>query len=280
MARPPTPQGGRRVDLHVHTYFSDGALSPEDVIEAAKSRGLAGLAITDHDTLEGVARARAAAGSTLEVVPGVEISSAIAGLEIHVLGYFVDSEQPQLRERLGAFRSERIERARTMIERLAELDVRIDADQVFGNAGPGVVGRPHVARALLDGGHVDSIEEAFRRYLGRSGPAYVARPAFRPDEAIALIHKAGGVSVLAHPGEIAEPLVADMVGAGLHGIEVWHPRHGWSALRYVRRLADKFGLVETGGSDFHGGERATRIGDVSVPVGVLGRLKELAGVAG
>ena len=207
MHRPPSAPGGRRVDLHTHTIFSDGLLTPEALVERAFHKGLAAVAITDHDSVDAMERARRVAGGRIEVVPGVEISSAIEGLDLHILGFYVDPEHGPLRERLARFQVERHERARRILERLGDAGMRLDIEEVLGAAGPGVVGRPHVAAALVRAGVVGGLDEAFRRYLGVQGSAFVPRPAFHPHEAIALIHGANGLSVLL-PEIVKAPEVA------------------------------------------------------------------------
>lgn len=281
MHRPPVPRGGRRVDLHAHTLFSDGLLTPEAVVARAVERSLAALAITDHDSLEGLARARVAAGSQVELVSGIEMSTALEGVDLHILGYYLDPDHDELNETLARFRQERVQRAIQMVERLVAIGAPVDADVVMTLAGPGVVGRPHVAEALVQAGHVESVDEAFRRFLGARGEAFVPRPAFRPEKAIALIHAAGGVSVIAHPGSaLPDRVVEGLAAAGLRGIEVWHPQHGAASVRRYRQLARRLGLLETGGSDFHGYPRGIELGDLPVPASVLGPLKEAAGVPG
>ena len=281
MSRPPGSEGGRRIDLHAHTTFSDGLLSPEELVRHAAERQLAALGITDHDSVEGFARARAACGPTLELVPGIEVSTASGGMDLHILGYFVDTEEPALRERLKSFRTERLDRAMEIVNRLRDLGAPLEPEAVLALAGPGVVGRPHLAEALIRAGHVEDFESAFRRYLGLNGQAFVPRPAFRPEEAIALIHGAGGVSVLAHPGSsMPDSLIIRLASEGLRGIEVWHPQHGASTVRRYRALAAKLGLLETGGSDFHGPGRSLDLGEIPVPASVLMRLKQAAGVSG
>ncbi len=281
MPRPPAREGGRRLDLHTHTIFSDGLLTPEELVERAGVRGLAAVAITDHDSVDGIARARAAAGPALEVVPGIEISTLGEGLELHILGFYLDGDDPGLGERLSRFREERVKRAEAMAERLGTLGVPVDVADVLERATPGVVGRPHLADAMMRAGHVGTIDEAFRRYLGARGEAFVPRPAFRPEEAIALIHAAGGVSVLAHPGmSVSDSLVERLAGHGLRGIEVWHPQHGPALQRRYRALAQRLGLLATGGTDFHAPGRGLDLGDLPVPANVLASLKQAAGVAG
>lgn len=281
MSRPPAATGGRRIDLHTHTHFSDGTLSPEALVAFAIQRQLAALSITDHDSIEALEPARRAAANALELVPGIELSASREGLELHILGYYLDPEHEGLRERLRGFRGERMNRALEMVERLRELGAPVDPDEVVSHAGPGVIGRPHVASALLRAGHVESIDDAFRRYLSRDGRAFVPRPAFLAEDAIALIHAAGGVSVLAHPGAaLPDSVIEALRAAGLQGIEVWHPQHGTAAVRRFRALADRLGMLQTGGSDYHGAHRSTNLGEMAVPPATLAKLKEAAGVSG
>jgi hypothetical protein len=281
MSRPPVIPGGRRIDLHTHTIYSDGTLSPEALVALAIQRGLAALSITDHDSIEALEPARTAADRALEVVPGIELSAALAGAEVHILGYFVDPANEALLARLAQFREERVGRAMMIVERLCELGAPIDPQTVLTLAGPGVVGRPHIAAALIRAGHVESIDDAFRRYLSRDGKAFIPRPAFQPEDAISLVHAAGGVSVIAHPGAMLPDSVMEyLVDAGLRGVEVWHPQHGAATVRRYRALAMRLRLLETGGSDYHGSGRSTDLGELAVPLGVLARLKEAAGVAG
>ncbi len=277
----PAGRGGRRADLHTHTIYSDGSLAPSELVERARARGLAAVAITDHDSVEGLELALPAAGAGLEVVPGVEVSTAGEGLDLHILGLYVDPGHPELAERLARFREERLRRVEAILARLRELEAEITFESVVGRAGPGVVGRPHIAAALVSAGHAHDVDDAFRRYLGAQGRAFVPRPAFRPAEAIALIHGAGGVSVLAHPGAALPDLVVERLAAlGLRGLEVWHPQHGFATIRRYRTLARQLGLLETGGSDFHDPERGTDLGGISVPLSVVVALKDAAGIPG
>jgi hypothetical protein len=281
MAGPALVPGGRRVDLHAHTSFSDGALTPEALVARAIEKRLAALAVTDHDTLEAVPRARVAAGAALELVPGIEMSTSFEGAELHILGYYVNPEHGALRERLQRFQQERRDRALSIVERLRELGAPVDLEAVLELAGPGVVGRPHVAEAMVRAGLVADFDDAFDRYLGSQAPAYVPRPAFSAGEAIALIHAADGVSVLAHPGsQMPDSVIERLRGCGLRGIEVWHPQHGNATVRRYRALAERLGLLETGGSDFHGEHRSVDLGELPVPVTILDPLKQAAGVTG
>jgi hypothetical protein len=273
--------GGRRVDLHAHTTFSDGALTPEELVSRAVEKHLAALAVTDHDTVEAIPRARAAAGPVLQLVPGIEMSTAFEGADLHILGYYVDPEHAALRERLAAMQEERRERALAIVERLRGMGLAVDLGQVLELAGPGVVGRPHVAEVMVRAGLVSGFDEAFERYLGSQAPAYVPRPAFSPAEAIRLIHAADGVSVLAHPGpQMPDGVIERLKGSGLRGIEVWHPQHGGSTVRRYQALAQRLGLLTTGGSDFHSEHRSVDLGELPVPISVLDPLKQAAGVSG
>jgi len=281
MPRRPVTHGGRRVDLHAHTCFSDGAHTPEELVALALGRGLAALAVTDHDTVESLPYARAAAGVALELVPGIELSSAQQGMDLHILGYYIDPQDDGLRRRLESFRLERLERVREMAARLGALGAPVDVGEVVSLAGHGVVGRPHLAEVLVRAGHADDADDAFRRYLGSRGVAFVPRPAFRPDEAIALVHAAGGVSVLAHPGPgLVDSVVEALVTRGLRGIEAWHPQHSPATVRRYEALAERLGVLVTGGSDFHGPGRSADLGEMAVPVRVMASLKRAAGVAG
>jgi len=281
MPGPAPVPGGRRVDLHAHTTFSDGLLTPEELVARAIEKRLGALAVTDHDTVEAIPRARAAAGAQLELVPGIEMSTAFEGADLHILGYYLNPDHAPLGERLMRFQQERRDRTQAIVARLRELGVSVDLDEVLELAGPGVIGRPHVAQAMVRAGLVSDFDDAFERYLGAQAPAYVPRPAFSPREAIALIHSADGVSVLAHPGpQMPDSVIERLCGFGLRGIEVWHPQHGVTTVRRFQALAQRLGLLSTGGSDFHGEHRSLDLGDVPVSIAVLDPLKQAAGVSG
>ena len=278
------PARGGRIELHAHTHFSDGTLSPAELVTLAAERGLTALAITDHDSVEGVPHAFAAADAlrtvrtgedaTLpEVVAGIEISSTLEGNDLHVLGYFIDWRSETLGARLSRFRDERRARAREILHRLASLGVPVAEEEVFAAAGPGVVGRPHIANALLKAGHVPTIDVAFQRYLGTRGAAFVPRPAFHSGEAVRAIRDAGGAAVLAHPALIATRLVEQLAESGLAGLEVWHPQHGISSQKRWREVARALDLVASGGSDFHGPHRGVGLGEMPVPDRALEELR-------
>ena len=275
------------VDLHCHTTASDGALTPEQLVERAAKLGLQVIAVTDHDSTEGVAAALAAAPRyEIEVIPGVEINTDVPGTEVHVLGYFVDHTDPHLSRELARLRDGRIGRAKRMAEKLAEMGAPVRFERILQIAGEGAVGRPHVAQALLEAGHVTSFEQAFEKYIGRNSPAYVERLKFSPAQACALIRRAGGVPVLAHPvffdryGAIKAPfdldaLLPELIEAGLMGVEVYYPGYDAVTTEYLIAVARRYGLLQTGGTDFHG-VRADEpdLGGVHVPMKAVRRLRE------
>jgi predicted metal-dependent phosphoesterase TrpH len=266
-----------RVDLHIHTTFSDGDMTPEEMVADAQKAGLAGIAITDHDEVEGVRAAReAAAGSDFIIVPGVELSTSDGKNDIHILGYLIDINSSELRKYLDIFRDARLNRGIHMVERLREMGVDIEVDSVLDIAGGGAVGRPHIAAALLQNGCVDSTEDAFRKYIGFNSPAYVPKYQLKPSDAFRLIREAGGVGVMSHPGTTRkDELITEFIGCGMRGIEVYHPKHSESEAARYKRLAEKLGLVVTGGSDSHGRRNARlHVGARSVPVSAIDQLEK------
>jgi len=248
----------------------------------ALERGLAVMALTDHDTLAGVAEAQqAAAGTGLEVIAGVEVSSEGEWGDLHFLGYYVDAENGPLREKLQAMRDARVGRARRMIERLGEMGMGLEWEEVGALAGGESVGRPHVARALLNRGYVRTTQEAFDRFIGNDGPAYVARLRLTPPQVIQAIIGAGGVPVLAHPahsGPAAVEHVPEFVAHGLRGVEVYYPDHSLEEIEMLLGLCREYGLLATGGTDFHGPGIAegAPLGSVYVPLECAERLREAA----
>lgn len=266
------------MDLHSHTTASDGELSPEELIALARERGLAVLALTDHDTTAGIERALAAAtqAGDIELIPGVELSTDVPGHEIHVLGYFVDWHDPQFLAMIDKFRDGRIGRAEKMVAKLAELGAPVSFARVKEIAGDGAIGRPHVAQALLETGHVKTTRQAFDLYLANDKPAYVEHFSLPPVEAVQLIRSARGVPVLAHPDGV-EQFVPDLIKGGLRGLECYYPEYGERKLRELLDLAKRFGLIATGGSDFHGLDKMGHmagLGTVNVPWEVVERLKK------
>ena len=242
-------------DLHTHSTASDGLLAPAALVEEAVRRGLRAIALTDHDTVDGLAEAIAAgARRGVEVVPGVELGTDARPHEVHLLGYFVDRRSRRLREALAAQAEHRRQRAARMVERLNELGIEVTLAEVLALAGSGTVGRPHLARAIVARGAAADVAEAFDRYLASGRPAYVHRQALSPEAAVALVRAAGGVPVLAHPLTTGDPeaTVARLLPAGLGGIEVDYGEYDAAARAALRALADRHGLIATGGSDYHG----------------------------
>jgi predicted metal-dependent phosphoesterase TrpH len=269
-----------RIDLHIHSTASDGLLSPSAVVHAALELGLSAIALTDHDTLSGIAEARAAAaGTNLEYIPGVEVNSEGAWGDLHLLGYYLDPADPLLNRLLEAMRDARLGRARKMIDKLAQMGMPVDWEEVEELAAGETVGRPHVARALLNRGHVASLQEAFDRYIANDGPAYAPRLRLTPDEVINAIHAAGGVAVLAHPAQSgATDLIPELVSFGLQGLEVYHPGHSERDVRELLAICRRYGLIATGGTDFHAPDHAegAPIGSLFVPPECVEKLKAVA----
>jgi predicted metal-dependent phosphoesterase TrpH len=248
-----------RIDLHAHSSCSDGSFSPKQLVQLAGKVGLRAIALTDHDTVAGVAEA-VAAGKELgvEVVPGVEISAQYPAGTMHILGYYLDISHPELLKALEELQQARAERNPKIIERLQSLGLEITTAEVLNISG-GQVGRPHIAKALVERGYVSSIDEAFSRYLKKGGIAYAEKFRFPPQEAIAMIRRAGGLAALAHPftleietaQELAS-LVSELQEMGLEGMEVFYPDHTEEMTLLYHNLAKELRLVCTGGSDFHG----------------------------
>jgi 3',5'-nucleoside bisphosphate phosphatase len=276
-----------QVDLHCHTSASDGALSPAALVARGARLGLKVLAITDHDSTDGVAEAMAAGTECgIDVIPGVEINTDVPGCEVHILGYFVDHADTVLNETLQRLRVGRVGRARRMAELLSVMGAPVSFERILELAGGGAVCRPHVARALVEAGHARTFEEAFERYIGRNGPAYVERLKLAPADACSLIRRAGGLAVLAHPvyfdrfGMMKTAFdldrgMAELKAAGIAGIEVYYPGYDAIANEYLLSQARIHGLLVTGGTDFHGiRPNEPDLGGVYVPTKAVRRLRE------
>lgn len=269
------------VDLHSHTTASDGTLTPAELVRAAVKRGVRVLAITDHDSTGGLeaARAEAARHPPLTIVPGLEINCDVPGAEVHVLGYYVDETAAWFQDFLREQRAERVARVHRIAARLAELGMPIDPADVFALVQEGSAGRPHVAQVMVQRGYVKSVREAFDRWLHANGPANVPRRRLTPQDAIAVIRRAGGVPVFAHPGLAdRDALLPEMIAAGLMGIEVYYAEHSAAQIAHYKDLCRQHGLVATGGSDYHG-ERSGRtnpLGHPPVPMSVYEELNAAA----
>ncbi len=267
-----------RVDLHAHTTASDGSLSPSQLVSRALDVRLDVLAVTDHDTVAGVSEALSTAANTdLRLVPGVELSAVWEGRDVHMLGYFIDFDDSVLLAHLEDLREARLRRAESIVASLREAGYDIDIDEVLALAAGGSVGRSHVARALVNGGHSASVSEAFRELLGRGCPFYVPKDVRSPSDVLEVVRAAGGVPVLAHPGVTAvDDLIPTLVGAGLMGIEAYHAEHTAEQRDRYAWLARSLGLIATGGSDFHGIDTTKQdLGSVYVPPAEVDRLLSL-----
>ena len=257
-----------KIDLHLHTSFSDGTFSPEEVVYEAQKNGFSVISISDHDCIDGVEPAiQAGLKYGVMVIPGVEITAEKEALEVHILGYFIDYKDKKLKTALAGVRQSRVGRIYDMIDRLKTLGINVSPEDVFKLSKEGSVGRPHLARVLVKEGFVNSEDEAFRKYLGDKAPCYVRRFNLVPHEAIKIILEAKGVPVYAHPKMMGrDDFIPDFIKAGLRGIEVYHPDHTPAVARYYRDLAKKNNLLVTGGSDFHGTvKKDVFIGKVNIP---------------
>jgi 3',5'-nucleoside bisphosphate phosphatase len=263
-----------RADLHLHTTASDGQLRPSELVQLARKHHLNTIAITDHDTTDGLQEAQQTAVGSPVIIPGIELSAEENEVDVHMLGYYVQPENSDFQAALVRFRNDRLNRGQGMVDKLAALGKPISWQRVLELANGGSVGRPHVARAMVEAGHVDSVNAAFDHYLRHGGPAYVSRKRISPEEAVALIHAAGGVAVMAHPGLVADYLgiLERLVVAGLDGVEFNHPRNPAMVRENIRAVALKHHLIMTGGSDFH--RPGDPIGAYTAPVESLVGLRE------
>jgi 3',5'-nucleoside bisphosphate phosphatase len=271
-----------KVDLHIHTTASDGIFSPSEIVRKAWEQRMVYIAICDHDSIEGLIPARETSWNLpgITVICGVEINTDIPDGELHVLGYLFDQDNKELKSTLIELRDSRIERAKKMIEKLKGLGVSISYRRVREIAGKGSVGRPHIAQAMLEKGYISTFREAFVKYISRGGPAYVERDKMTPSDAIRLIIRAGGIPVLAHPltSEKPESLLPELVSSGLAGLEVYYGSYTQEQINLLRGLAEKYHLVTTGGSDFHGLDAMNEppLGTVEVPLDCAMRLIQMA----
>jgi len=253
-----------KADLHTHTHYSDGYHTPGELIQKAKTAGLTHLAITDHDNVDAIDEAiEIASRYDIELIPGTEISAEHNGKETHILAYYFDHKNPELLDYLQNFRRERMKRAQKIVEKLNELGMAIQMQDVLSQVkGNGSVGRPHIAVALIEGGFVNNYYDAFNKFIGDDKPAYVKKPNISTKDAISLINRCGGLSFVAHPGKSMRHnnSLFEMIEFGIDGIEVVHPSHSDYDIEYFRDITSQYFLLESGGSDFHGG----RINDVSI----------------
>lgn len=263
-------------DLHLHTNFSDGTYSPEELVAQAVKHGLAAIALTDHDTVEGCGRAaQACQGAGIEFIAGTELTAEQHGNELHILGYFLDTQNSKLLSEIAKFQAVRQNRICEMVARLNSLEVPLAAEAVFALANCRSPGRPHVARALVKAGLCSNLDEAFERFLKKHRPAWVPKMKISALTAIELIHQAGGLAVMAHPGlNRTDEVIPGLAEAGLDGLECFHTKHTAVMAEHYLRLADRLHLLVTGGSDCHGLSKGKPlIGTVRLPYEHVARLK-------
>jgi 3',5'-nucleoside bisphosphate phosphatase len=274
------------VDLHLHTTASDGVMSPSEIVRYAKTKGLQAIAITDHDTIEGLEEGLSEGERIgFEVIPGIEISAVHSPGSMHLLGFFLDIYHPLLNERLGYLQKARAERNPKIAEKLSRLGIDLTYEEVLKVSGGGQVGRPHFAQVLLGKRYVRSFQEAFDRFLKKGAPAYVDKFRFTAKEALHFINEAKGIAVLAHPNTLGmngyselENLLVQLVKEGLKGIEVYYPEHSASEVAQYKILAERYGLLLTGGTDYHGIEKnsldiGVGRGDMKLPYSLVENLK-------
>lgn len=268
------------IDLHLHSTASDGTMTPEELVEMALNLKLKAIAITDHDSVDGIIPALIyGQRKKIEVISAVELSSDLNGRDIHFLGYYIDHRAQWFLDHLKKLRQHRFDRAVKMVELLSQKGIDVPLQQLMEKAGNSAVGRAHVARVMLDQGYIDNIEEAFEKYLGRKAPCYVEKYNYAPEEIIQLIKQVGGLPVLAHPAlSQVDELIPDFINAGLVGLEIYHSDHTPEDVSFYRQWARRAGLIVTGGSDCHGidSSRGMVIGSIKVPDSILRDLKKAA----
>ena len=271
-----------RADLHLHTTASDGRLTPRELVQQAAKLNLDVIAVTDHDTVEGIPPALEAAKSfpQLMVIPGVEINTDVPKGEVHILGYFINYLDPKLRRNLEELRTSRYERGKKMVAKLSEMGINVEWERVMELAGGGSVGRPHIAQAMLERGYVSSLREAFDNYIGRNGPAYIERKKLTPLDAVRLVVESDGLPVLAHPADIdpLEPFLLQLKKAGIVGIEIYYNGYSTRTIAQLKSLAQKHALISSGGSDYHGLDTSigADIGSIHLPQDSVQQLISLA----
>lgn len=276
------------IDLHCHSVFSDGTNTPEELVALAEQGGLTALSLTDHDTTDGLPRFFAAAGKTaVQPVPGMELSAEFGEITLHILGYFFDPAHAELQSALEWIRQGRVQRNVQILEKLNRLGYDLTYDDVRKHSGDDLIGRPHFATAMIEKGYFKSKDKIFQQLLGKGKAAYVERRRLEPENCVALIRKAGGVAVIAHPGQMKltsralRRLVNRLKGHGLGGLEVWHSMHQPHQSASYLRICDDFDLVATGGSDFHGAvtpdlSLGHGFGELEIADPVLERLQQRA----
>ena len=269
-----------KVDLHLHTTYSDGTLTPNELVQLALKNNLEIISITDHDCTDGIDEAMLASfNRNLTVIPGIELNTDTEDGDIHVLGYFIDYQNKDLQKLLIECRNSRVERARIMVERLNSLGINIQWTRVEELAGYGAIGRPHIANAMLEIKSIKTFQEAFEKYIGRNGVAYIERFRLNVFEAVKTIQQYGGIPVLAHPGYIKnlDNLLPILIESGLKGLEVFYANYDTNTINKLKNIASKYGLIPCGGSDYHGIKTKTEKlpGTFGPPIESVNKLIEL-----
>lgn len=266
------------VDLHIHTCYSDGMLTPKEAVTYAKEVGLSGLGIVDHDCMDGIPEGESVGREIgIDVVRGLELSSEYQNKDIHIIGYYFDMNNPRLNKYLLLFQNERFKRAVKMVKNLQRTGIQITMDEVEEKAKGKSIGRPHLAEILMEKGYVETFQEAFHKYIGYGSKAYVKKYTIDPVEAVHLIHDAKGLAVLAHPGSaVNNELIMKLIKAGLDGIEVVHPNLNDRRTTELQSIANEYHLLISGGSDCHGGRNgSTTIGNYRVPYTIVEDMKQV-----
>jgi 3',5'-nucleoside bisphosphate phosphatase len=265
-------------DLHTHSFCSDGMRTPTQAVEEAREAGLQAISLTDHDTVEGIAEATEA-GQRLgvEVIPGSELSAHVREREVHLLAYLMDWKNIELNSGLEQVHQARRQRGVAIVKRLNDMGMDVELEDVLAKAQGSPLGRPHIAAVMIEKGFVANKDEAFNRFIGDRGPAFRAKPHISAEEVIARVHRAGGVTVLAHPGHsLPEAIIEQLIGFGLDGVEVYHPAHQPPQIEFYTQLAAHHKLLISGGSDSHGDAEGTRIGDYGIGYEAIEAMRERA----
>ncbi|MDB9743921.1 PHP domain-containing protein [Fibrobacterales bacterium] len=270
-----TPVFKKYVDLHMHTVYSDGSLTPCELVDLAVSKKLSCIAITDHDNFDAYGNvAKYAEENDIELIPAIEISAFHEGRDIHILGYFIDTTHLQLNQEMQKQAVRRVQRIKQILKKLGTLGIEIPFEAVQKKAGSGVIGRPHIAKIMIEEEYVSNFHEAFSKYLGNEGEAFIDKKGLSTTETIKLIRKAGGVAVLAHPYRTqCDELIPEMVEAGLAGLETFCANQRSKVGKKYRSLAKQHDLVCTGGTDFHSPEQSATLGSLKIPYEVMDNLR-------
>ncbi|PID57941.1 MAG: phosphatase [Ignavibacteriae bacterium] len=249
-----------KVDLHTHTIYSDGSLYPEELLNLAKERGISTIGITDHDTVNGIEEALIHGEKIgVEVIPGIEISTCVEDIEIHLLGYFFDFKSSDLINYLNFFNKARKERAKSILKKLKEYNINLTISDVEEFSKNSPICRPHIAKAMEAKGYVKNFFTAFKEYLGDNKSAYEKKVYVSPKNTVDIIHQAGGLVFLAHPGKMKETILQEIINSGIDGVETIHPSHKKVQQKYYKNIVKQYSLLESGGSDFHGGDRNDKV---------------------